>query len=424
MSDLTPPRIAAPSAVAAARTVAGSPITTSLVVERVRDETRLLALRPAWDALHAAAGADAGETFNPFTSWAWMWHWWWSRTTTSRFAQPHYELDVVVLRDGDGTVRAIAPFVRARWGIGRLSVAALRLFGFGPTTTDLRAPLVWPGWEAEAADALTEVLRASARHGLDLAIVDGIPETGRLGQHLTARARMEGWSWGPAVPSHMLELPRDWATFRAGLRGHLKKSVRHAYNGLRRDGHTWSFEVVDDPGELPAALDDLFRLHAARAARHLKPRHRDYYARPEERAALRAAADTLAPGGFLAVCRLRVDGIVVAARTVFHGRGAVYLHDAGADPAWSRYAVATTLTSECLRWAIEQGATVAHLGTGDDPSKARWRSRQRSLRRLHVVAPTFAGRLLAFARHLPSRARNLAMTLVPLGWDIPIEMLA
>jgi CelD/BcsL family acetyltransferase involved in cellulose biosynthesis len=396
----------------------------ALLVEVVHDAAGLEALRPAWDALHAAVGADAGEAFNPFMSWAWMWHWWQSRAHVSRFAQPRYQLHVVVLRDRAGIVRAIVPFVRARWGVGRLSVRALRLFGFGPTTSDLRSPLVCPTWETAAADLLVELLnpRVGRRH--DLTILDGIPETGQLPQRLAGWASVEGWSWGKAVPSHVLPLPETWEAFRGGFKGHLKKSVRHGYNSLQRDGHAWTFEVVDDPAAIPGALDDLFRLHAARAAKDLKPRHVDYYARPADRAALRSVATTMAASGSIALCRLRVNGSVVAARMVFRGRGAVYLHDAGADPAWARYAVATTLTSECLRWAIEHGVTVAHLGTGDDPSKARWQGHQRSLRQLHVVAPTFAGRALAAARRLPRTARDLSMAIVPWWSELPFEVLA
>lgn len=386
----------------------------------VRDEAALLALRPAWEALHVAAGGDGGSTFNPFMSWTWTWHWWRSQASAPRLRLPRYRLHVVVLRDQTDVVRAIVPFVEARWGAGRLAVRAIRQFGFGPTTADLRSPLVWPGWEDAAADALIEALRPTRGRRAALSILDGVPGTGRLAQRLDVQAQDDGWRWGPSVPTHQVDLPAAWEPFRAGFRGHLRKSVRHGYNSLKREGHAWTFEAVTEPAVIGAALDDVFRLHAARAARDIKPRHVDYYARRSDRRAMRSIAASMATDGGIAICRLRVDGVVVAARIAFIGREAVYLHDAGADPGWSRFAVATTLTAECLRWAIERGATVAHIGTGDDPSKRRWRGRERELRRLEVAAPTVVGRMITLVQGWPRRVRGMSMAIVPLTEELPL----
>lgn len=402
-----------------AKTPVGMAVGGSLVAVVVDDEAGLLALRPEWDRLYDAIGAGGGDAFNPFMQWTWTWHWWQTRRSRMPFRQPRYGLHIVVLRDPNGTVRAIVPFAKARWGLGPVSFRALRMFGFGPCTSDLRAPLVWPGWEASAADALAGGLRSpvSTRH--DLAVLDGLPESGPLTERLAHRARTEGWSWGPEVPSHTLALPASWEVFRKGFKGHLKKSVRHGYNSLARDGRQWDFEVVDRSDAIAGALTDFFRLHAARAARDIKPRHLNYYARSTDRDALAAVASSAARDGRFVVCRLRVDGRVVAVRLVFIGDGAVYLYDAGADPAWSYYAVATTLTAETLRWAIGRGARWALLGTGEDPSKARWMGRQGAMRRLDVVAPTLAGRALAIAQRLPRTtrarlARALTMATLPL----------
>lgn len=390
-----------------------------LTTEVVRDEAALQALRLDWDALHLASGATQGASFNPFTSWSWTWAWWRSRTAGRPWSQPRYRLHVVVLRDEAGGVRAIFPFVRARWGLGPLSIRGLRAFGFGTNTADLRGPLVSPGWERIVADGLQDSLRSAAIAGVEMTLIDGLAEGDPFTEQLDARLRSEGWSWGPDVPSHTLTLPATWEAFRAGTKGHLKKSIRHSYNSLAREGRDWAFEMVDDPVALPEAIKDVFRLHAARAARDLEPRHKDYYARRSDRVAIRSVAGAMSTDGSFAVARLRIEGQVVAARFVFPARDTIYLHDAGADPAWARYAVATTLTAECLRWGIEHGATMAFLGTGVDPSKARWGGRQRNLRRLQIVGPTLRGRLLDAALRFRRVARGLPVALVSL--DLPVE---
>jgi CelD/BcsL family acetyltransferase involved in cellulose biosynthesis len=395
----------------------------SLTAETVEHESDLIALRDDWDRLYAEAGYGAGDTFNPFASWTWMWQWWSSRSTSPLLAQPRYRLRIGVFRDRDGVVRMITPFVRARWGFGPIALHATRLFGFGPCTSDLRAPIVWPGWERAAADVLADALR-DPRGGQDLAILDGIPEYGAFTQRLVAHSAAAGWSWGPSVPTHVLALPDDWDAFRRGLKGHLKKSVRHGYNSLARDGIAWTFELETDPARLDAALDDLFRLHALRADPRLRPRHVDYYARSRDRAMMRGVARAQARDRSFGVARLRIDGQVVAARIIFLGGGGMYLHDAGADPAWSRYAVATTLTAECLRWGIAARMRWVNLGTGDDPSKSRWAGQVRMLRRMDAVAPTLAGRVLALAQRLPTITRWVSFGAMPLLGDLPIDTLA
>lgn len=401
---------------------ADSMVRAALRVDVIRDTARLDALRPDWERIHAAMGATRGESFNPFMSWSWMAAWWTSHRGGGLWRQPAYRLHVLTLRDDRDVVRGIVPLVVARWGAGPLAIRAARLFGFGPATAELRRPLVEPTWAVPVADALADHLAGRAVVDHDLTIVDGLGND-VVAERLATRARVQGWSWGPDTPSYLVRLPDDWDAYRGGFRGHLRKSVRHGYNSLARDGHAWTFEAVADPEEIATGLDDLFRMHRARAARGNRPRHIDYYAKAEDRAALREVAMTMAADGAAVLCRLRVDGSTVAVRLAFVGDGAIYLHDAGSDSDWSHYAVATTLTAECLRWAIGRGIGVAFLGTGDDPSKARWHAEQRVLRRLHVVAPTARGALLAVVMHLPRLVRTLAIAAVSLGGGLPVDAL-
>jgi CelD/BcsL family acetyltransferase involved in cellulose biosynthesis len=377
----------------------------SLDLEVVTTDEGLLRLRADWNALHEVADETR---MNPFTSWTFVWQWWQARTRTKRFAQPRFHLHIVVLRDIRRQVRAILPFVQARWGGGPLVFRALRFCGFGPNPADLRGPLVWPGWETAVTDRLSQAWRGRETE-VDLLVLDGLVEESPFTQRLETLARTEGWHWAPDLPSHVLNLPESWQTFRSAARGHLRKSIRHGYNSLKRDGHVWSFEVIVDPHRIGEAVMDVFRLHAARAAPNIKPRHRDYYAKPAQRDTLKAIAASLTTEGRFGVAQMRIGDQVVAARFVFMSSDAFYLHDAGADPAWSYYAVATTLTSECLRWGMERGARRAYLGIGGDPSKARWGGKQQMLRRLHVPGPTALGRMAPAILNAHKMVRGLLL---------------
>ena len=355
------------------------------IIEDLRD---LYDLRPAWDTLHAAMGGT-----NPFTQWAWMWRWWglYGRTHGSTRDRLH----VIVIWSG-GTAWAIVPLVLTTRGYGRLAVRKLRMYGAVPRTnlTEVPAVLVWPGWEAAAADALVATLRdCQAEYAwCDL---DNLPMDDALGRWFAARAEAEGWIWRAPVSGHVLTLPATWEALRAGLKRNIKESLRRCYNSLARDGHQWRFEAVTQLDQLPGALNQFFELHTARAAMQQGPSHPDHFARSWlHRAFLQLVGADLAPEGRFMVCRLWVNDAVVASTVVLPTGDNMYMYYSGFDPAWGRYSVMTTLTAECIKLAIASGARTVDFSPGTAVSKTRWGTRERAYGQLRIVAPTVAARAL------------------------------
>jgi CelD/BcsL family acetyltransferase involved in cellulose biosynthesis len=376
----------------------------ALTSEIVRDEAGLRALRPDWDTLHAATGGT-----NPFTQWAWVNRWWQVFGQSSRYER--HQLWIVVLRDPEvATVRAIVPLIRTSWGIGPLSVHALRLYGFIGSFTELREPLIWPGWETAAVAALMRALHAERRrfHWCDLA---GLHADGPAAGWFAARAADQGWQIRPMAPDYVLTVPSTWEAFRAGLKRNIKESLRHCYNSLTRDGHTWSFETVGEPEALPAAIDEFLRLHAARAAKEDGPEHPNRFGSAARERFLRGVAQDLAADGRFMIGRLRVNGEVVASRIVFVTSDSMYLYYSGFDPAWSRYSVATTVAAECIKAAIGAGARTVNLSTGTDVSKTRWGPAEHRLVSVRMLAPTIEARGLHAVLGHARRAKRALPTL-------------
>ena len=224
--------------------------------------------------LYGIAGND-----NPFNQWLWVWHWWQAFGRSGRFRR--YRLHVCVLRDADGRTRAIVPFVLTTWGWGPLAVRALRLYGFRDPMSELRAPLIWPGWEAPAAAALTEMLAAQARM-YDWCVLDGLVAGGALSDWFHAHAGIGCWE--KPVPDCVLPLPPTWEALRARLSRSMKDNLSYYPRLLQRDGHSWQFESVTDPAALPEALEEFLRLHASRNAMPDAPPHADHFRSPESRA--------------------------------------------------------------------------------------------------------------------------------------------
>ncbi len=361
-------------------------VAEALRAEILRTPEELLALRPEWEALHAKADPN-----NVFNHWIWVWQWW--QAFAKRRGLKRDQLEVVVLRDDTREVRAIFPMVLTRWGVGRLSLGALRLYGYSGAFTELRAPLVSPGWSEAVAARLVHTIAQSAGR-FQWCWIDGLRQGEAITQWFSAEAGPAGWNWGEPLTHYVLPLPASWEEFRRGLKRNIKESLRHCYNSLQREGHQLSFEALRTPEAIGPSLDEFFRQHAARGRMDSEVSHPDYFATAARREFFRGLALELARAGRLALCRLRINGSVVASRLVLTPPDGIYLYYSGYDPAWRHYSVATTLTAECIKWAISTGRRFVDLSKGRDVGKTRWGPEERELRSLRIVSPTPLARLI------------------------------
>ena len=371
-----------------------------LQVEVVDSTAGLEAIRAEWDALYASGIAGT----NPFLRWSWVAYWW--RSLNHRPGLPRTRLHILAMYDRARRLRCVVPFFLGVWQIGTFAFKALRLYGFHTTLTDLRTILVAPGWEAAAAEALISTLWALRRE-YHVSVIDGLDQGGQFTSLLTARLGRSA-RHGPELMAYVLPLPTTWDALRASLTRNNRGSIQQGYNALERDRRRYAVEVIVQPADLPGALDELFALHAARAAFTEGPRHHDYYASAYDRAFLRDVSADLAAEGLVRVCRLRVDDSIVASRVVLSAGPGFYLYHAGHDPAFDRYRVGTVLTAECIQMAIRAGGTFVHFGTGAEPSKLRWSPELHRFEQLHFAAPTPSGELLSDAAwQLAVAARRL-----------------
>src|SRR5262249_34886969 len=103
------------------------------------------------------------------------------------------------------------------------------------------------------------------------------------------------------------------------------------------------------------------------------------------------------------VLTLRIGGVPVASRLAFQLPHCLYLYRSGWDPAWRKYAVATTLIAESIQYAIACKVPRLHLSMGEDASKSRWDPEKPRYHRALYVRPQLSSRV---ALGLYSWARN------------------
>jgi CelD/BcsL family acetyltransferase involved in cellulose biosynthesis len=380
-----------------------------LHVERAADDGAIEKLEAQWRELDESLHPRI-----PFTSPLWNSLWWKHFRTQSAWVRD--ELCVHTVRNDSGALIAVAPMtLTSRPAYGPLRVRALQLIGADENVTELRSVIARPEDTAEVLATLSRYFGA-ATHRWDLLQWCGIPDNAAARAVLEQGGRIQ---WGREVPNFYLPLSGTWEEFKSGLSRNMKEALRKCYNSLKREGHELNFRVVSDAAEAPAALQTFFELHSERSQADKLPQHRDVFLRPAARNFLIDYAQQMAERGQLRIFQLVIGTEVVATRIGFVLGDQLYLYYSGYRVAWAPHSVMTTVVSEAIQWAMQQGLRGVGLSTGRDPSKLRWRPQEfatcegvqassRPLRQLaagaylhvaeHASRNSMLGRLLSSAR--------------------------
>jgi CelD/BcsL family acetyltransferase involved in cellulose biosynthesis len=314
-------------------------------------------------------------------------------------------LHVKAVRRDSGELVAIVPLmVTERPAIGPVRFRGIGFIGADKYVTEQPAPIVDRACESEVGAALAAHLGTG--EPWDWIAWEGLKPESELARAL---GRARDLRWGAAQAGNILHLPPSWEEFTRGFRKHLKKSVRHCYNSLKREGLTAELEVATTPEQIAPALEIFLRLQTT-LARHIDPLTRfDRFADPVARRFLVQLCSRLANRDMTRVLTLRIRGQPVASRVAFQLPDCLYLYHSGCDPAWRKYAVATTLVAEAIQYAIDSRIPRLHLSMGADASKSRWDPEIAFFHRAFWVRPQLSSRLAltvyAWAREGP-RAAN------------------
>lgn len=315
---------------------------------------------PEWETLLASV-PDA----LPFQTPAWCFAWF--KAFGVRALWRHDTLQLIAFFSQNRLV-GLAPVVRTRLGISDgIGVFIYRPIGSDPNLTEVRTPLIAPGFEAAVANSLLH--HARMRKGIHKVM---------LPAPLLADAMSPWHGWRKldtrTVVMYRLAVGTDWAAFKTGLKRNIKESLRRCHNSLARESLSPRLEVVDVADAIAQRLDAFYALHGKRAALATTVSHPDYFAKAQHRELL---ANVLAhcnasPGLQPYLFCLWIEDQCVAMRLGFRTTRELYFYYSGYEPDWSQYSVMTTLVAEMLQWAIQQGLPSANLSVGTDVSKTRW----------------------------------------------------
>jgi CelD/BcsL family acetyltransferase involved in cellulose biosynthesis len=297
------------------------------------------------------------------------WHLTWCRHFLGCDPRIHDEPLFYLLRNAAGECVAIAPFILSRRSFGPLKIVSISLLGPDPFITEIRAPMIQDGYEHLTTRAVRDGL--ARVHDWDWihwsGVSDGLAEALNVGRAL---------SWESPRPYFVLDLPPSWEELRSRLKRNIRESLRHCYNSLKRDGHRFEFQVIEDPAGVRQGLDRYLALHTMRANITDTVIHPDRFTSRICREFLYAICDGLSARGAVRLFALKIGNQFVAMRLGFVVGDSLYLYYSGYDPLWARYSVMTTTVAEALKYAIARGMKTVNLSPGREVSKMRWGPRQ------------------------------------------------
>ena len=287
----------------------------------ITDGDAFAALADEWDGLVFAMPRPS-----PFLLHGWLLEWW-------RHHGRGRRLCVCVAREHGRLTGALPLFVERRFG---LKVARV----LGEDAAALADVLVADDAHPQTATLLID----RARCGVDLADVFGLAADSRLGRRLTLVPRAE---------SPVLELTDGWdAVYEARTSAKRRSLHRRRRRQLAELGPV-EFTVARTPADLSDALEEAFRLHAARWRDRPEA---SGFATPAGRSFHRAALQALAPSGVARIALLRVGGQAVACNYFFMLGNRIYFHELAFDPAFARWSPGQITTLDTLAAASSEGA--------------------------------------------------------------------
>ncbi len=306
---------------------------------------------------------------------------------------------IYVIRTKRGESIAIIPMIRTKRTFGPFTVSSLSLLGADEALTEIRMPLIAPGFHATVARIVQRQLSMIGRWDW----IQWVGATPALARGLGDSADLK---WQRPLVDYVLDLPADWESFRSRLKRNIRESLRHCYNSLQRDGLNYSLVTLTRPEMIASALDDFLRLHAMRAGLEGTVAHPNHFATPSAQAFLRDVCERLAKQNVTRVFQLIIDGKIVATRIGFLMGDTLYLYYSGFDTSWARYSVMTTTLAEIIKLSISQGIRTINLSPGTDIGKTRWGPRAVPIGYLLQVPRNVRSRMARFAYEQAAGSEN------------------
>jgi CelD/BcsL family acetyltransferase involved in cellulose biosynthesis len=331
---------------------------------------------------------------NIFLTSEWMSSWW---EVFGAGLQPW----ILVARDvSSKRIVGFAPFALRRHPIRGGPFRELSFVGNIAGAADHLDVLASAGHEDAVAMEFAEFLHRHRRHW-DVLRLDGVVLESRLAALLRQQSTRTTMTWESVCP--YLRLPTRREDFLAMLRHKERVNLLRCARRLQEDTHgRVEYEQVLSEDELPAALEDLFRLHQGQWAERGEP---GAFRDPAVRDFHQRLCARLLPNDRLRLYLLKANGRAIAAAYCFRFADTVSIYQTGFDRAWGRYSPGNAIFAHAICRAIEEGAREFDFLRGAEQFKFRWTDTARRELRLRL-ATTRRGSMLVLTYRMAKAVRD------------------
>ena len=355
-------------------------------IQRIQDLSGFAALRPHWDGLLAASGAN-----NPFLTFEWLNAWWANLGGNARLQT------IAVWSDNE--LIAIAPLMSTRspgW------FTRLEFLGSGHAGSDYLDLIVRRGRESEALDSLADFI-ASKRQTLRL---EHVPETS-LAAHVARRLQDCGWTTSIVANGicPVIDLGgHTWESYLAARGRAHRANVRRRLRALG----DMSLERVTTDAQRDEALSALFAFHEWRFSAQGGS---TAFLTPALRAFHQDATRQALERGWLRMYVLRLNGVPAAVMYGFAYNGQFYFYQHGFDERYRNQSIGLVLMALTIRAAFDEGLHTFDMLWGAEPYKWLWATGERKLNQIRAFPAHVGGWLhhgvVAARRRLAPLTRRL-----------------
>lgn len=366
-------------------------------VERITDESALVAIRGDWNELLQSSRADCF-----FLTWEWAATWW-------KYLGAPGRLIVLVVRHR-GELVALAPFrLRPSGLLRKQPFPVLEFLGSGFAGSDYLDVIVRRGYEDTAVDALAQELSSYRNVRRSSFKWNSLVRDRCLAVRIAERLNSRGWSVDEAQTNICPYIPLEghsWESYLAGLGSEHRADFRRKWNRLNRDFDV-RFEAAQTSDECAESIDLLIEQH------NLRWRHRggsDAFHTPELVGFHRELSQVALEKGWLRLYVLWLNGKPAASLYGFFYGEKFYFYQSGFDIAYEKYSVGMITMGLAIQSAIAEGAREYDLLHGDETYKSHWSSHHRPLTRLELYPAGMRGLLyrgfISLARAAQKTAGN------------------
>jgi CelD/BcsL family acetyltransferase involved in cellulose biosynthesis len=301
-----------------------------------------------------------------------------SHAWAGAFAQAYgdeYELKVLVAGT-NGELAAIAPLAAKRTGLGRL------VFIGG---CELSEPMDLVYRDAPALDRLAAAI---AGLGLPMLLRRTDSRSPTVAALQRAYRRRTIFYTRQVAPAPWISLHEGWKDPESQFSPDRRSDIARARRRAERQGEVTAEVVTPRPDQLPALLEEVYRVEAAgwkgRAGTALACDDR-------RRAFFTSFAERAADVGMLRLAFLRIGERTAAVQLAAESAGRYWLLKVGYDEQFGRASPGTLLMLETVRYAASRGLTTFELLGTSEPWTRAWTASERKCVALRAYPPSPGG---------------------------------